>query len=48
MKQLSLTDARLVKRSKRTRKEQFLQEMNAIIPWPRLIAAIKPHYPKAT
>lgn len=47
MKQLGLTDARLVKRSKRTRKEQFLKETNAIIPWPRLIATIKPHYPKA-
>jgi IS5 family transposase len=48
MKQLGLTDARLVKRSKRTRKEQFLEEMDAIIPWQRLIATIKPHYPKAT
>ena len=47
MKQLGLTDARLVKRSKKTRKEQFLEEMNAIIPWQRLIALIKPHYPKA-
>jgi len=48
MKQLGLTDARLVKRSKRTRKEQFLGEMNAIISWQRLIATIEPHYPKAT
>ena len=47
MKQLGLTDTRLVKRSKRTRKEQFLEEMNAIIPWQRLIATIKPHYPEA-
>lgn len=48
MKQLGLTDARLVKRNKRTRKEQFLEEMNAIIPWQRLLAAIEPHYPKAS
>ena len=48
MKQLGLTDARLVKRSRRTRKEQFLEEMDAIIPWQRLIATITPHYPKAT
>ena len=47
MKQLGLTDARLVKRSRRTRKEQFLEEMNAIIPWRRLLDTIKPYYPKA-
>jgi IS5 family transposase len=48
MKQLGLTDARLVKRCKRTRKEAFVAEMNAIIPWQRLLAAIAPHYPAAT
>ena len=47
MKQLGLTDARLVKRSKRTRKEQFLDEMNAIIPWQRLLKTIAPHYREA-
>jgi len=47
MKQLGLTDARLVKRSKKTRKETFLDEMNAIIPWQRLLATIAPHYPEA-
>lgn len=48
MKQLGLTDARLVKRSKKTRKEALLDEMNAIIPWQRLLATIAPHYPEAT
>ena len=47
MKQLGLTDARLVKRNKKTRKQQFLEEMNAIIPWQRLMAVVEPHYPKA-
>jgi len=47
MKQLGLTDARLMKRSKKTRKEQFLEEMNAIIPWQHMLAAVEPHYPKA-
>ena len=47
MKQLGLTDARLVKRSKRTRKEQFLEQMNTIIPWQRLLSTIEPHYQKA-
>lgn len=46
MKQLGLTDARLMKRSKKTRKEQFLEKMDAIIPWQRLIAVIEPHYSK--
>lgn len=30
-----------------TRREQFLAEMNAVIPWPRLLALIAPHYPAA-
>jgi IS5 family transposase len=47
MKQLGLADARLVKRSKKTRKEAFLAEMNTIIPWQRLLATIAPHYPEA-
>lgn len=47
MKQLGLTDSRLMKRTKRTRKEQFLEEMDQIIPWQRLIDCIEPYYPKA-
>jgi transposase, IS5 family len=30
-----------------TRRERFLNEMSAVIPWARLIALIEPHYPKA-
>ena len=30
-----------------TRRERFLGEMNAIIPWGRLMELIEPHYPKA-
>ena len=30
-----------------TRRERFLAEMEAIIPWKRLTALIEPHYPKA-
>ena len=32
-------------KKKRTRREQFLGEMNAVIPWAELIAIIEPHYP---
>ena len=34
-------------KGKVTRRERFLAEMDAVIPWARLIALIKPHYPKA-
>jgi len=34
-------------KGKVTRREQFLAEMDAVIPWARLIALIEPHYPKA-
>ena len=30
-----------------TRRERFLAEMDAVIPWARLLALIEPHYPKA-
>jgi len=34
-------------KGKVTRRERFLAEMDAVIPWPRLLALIQPHYPKA-
>jgi len=34
-------------KGKVTRRERFLAEMDAVIPWNRLIALIEPHYPKA-
>src|SRR6266849_3957472 len=34
-------------KGKVTRRERFLAEMDAVIPWARLIAVIEPHYPKA-
>jgi IS5 family transposase len=34
-------------KGKTTRREQFLTEMDAIIPWPELLELIEPHYPKA-
>src|SRR5438067_8371676 len=32
-------------RKKVTRRERFLAEMNAVIPWKELVALIAPHYP---
>ena len=34
-------------KGKKTRREQFLAEMDAIIPWKQLVRLIEPHYPKA-
>ena len=33
-------------KGKKTRRERFLAEMDAIIPWPQLLELIEPHYPK--
>ena len=34
-------------KGKVTRRERFLAEMDAVMPWARLLALIEPHYPKA-
>jgi hypothetical protein len=34
-------------KGKVTRREQFLTEMDAVIPWQRLMALIEPHYPSS-
>ena len=34
------------RKGKVTRRERFLAEMDAVIPWAELIALIGPHYPK--
>ena len=34
-------------KGKKTRRERFLAEMDAIIPWRQLLNLIEPHYPKA-
>ena len=34
-------------KGKVTRRERFLAEMEAVLPWSRLLALIEPHYPKA-
>lgn len=44
MKQTSLTDG-FEKFRKKTRKEQFLEDMETIIPWKELCEAIEPFYP---
>jgi transposase, IS5 family len=33
--------------TKKTRKREFLEEMNRVVPWPELVALIEPHSPRA-
>jgi len=47
MKQVSLAEAAFIpKRAKKTRKNEFLETMESVVPWNRLKALIEPHYPK--
>jgi IS5 family transposase len=46
-KQPALPGLRDAMKTKRTRREVFLAEMEAVVPWGRLLALIAPHYPKA-
>ena len=45
MKQQTLDDGSFEKFRKKTQKKQFLDEMEAIIPWQQLAEAIEPFYP---
>ena len=46
MRQDSFSGSGFEKYRKKTRKEQFLEEMETIIPWKELCDAIEPYYPK--
>lgn len=48
MKQTTFASLAYATKGKRTRRERFLAEMDAVIPWARLVALIEPHYPKPT
>lgn len=45
MKQISLATTGFEIVTKRTRKREFLDEMNLVVPWAELIALIEPHAP---
>lgn len=47
MKQRSFAASAWDRKGKVTRRERFLAEMDAVIPWGRLLARVEPHYPKA-
>ena len=46
-KQPAFPGLRDAMKEKVTRRELFLAEMDAVVPWTRLVALIAPHYPKA-
>jgi len=45
-KQRSFADQEYEKFRKKTRREQFLEDMNKVIPWQELVEVIEPFYPK--
>jgi IS5 family transposase len=45
-KQLGFSDYELTTAKKQTKREKFLSEMEAVVPWKALIDLIQPHYPK--
>ena len=46
MKQTSLGSSAFDLSPKRTRKREFLDKMNRVVPWADLTMLIEPHYPK--
>jgi len=47
-KQLGFGDYEQSTAKKRTKRERFLSEMEAVVPWKALIDLIEPHYPKSS
>ena len=45
-KQTTFAEAGFEQYRKSTRREQFLAEMERVVPWAELVAVIEPHYPK--
>jgi IS5 family transposase len=47
-KQLGFGDYDQTTAKKRTRREKFLAEMEAVVPWQALVDLIEPHYPRTS
>jgi transposase, IS5 family len=45
--QISFAQAEFEKKKKTTRREKFLDKMEQVVPWARLMEVIEPHYPKS-
>jgi IS5 family transposase len=46
MRQKTFSEEGFEKHRKKTRREQFLEDMDQIVPWKDLAAAVAPHYPQ--
>lgn len=46
MKQETFTDIEYSLRKKKTKREEFLEIMDEIIPWGEWVGVIEPYYPK--
>ena len=46
-RQTSFAQAEYAGKKKQTRRDLFLAQMQAVVPWARLLAIIEPHYPKS-
>ncbi len=46
MKQFTFSDAEFTDKKKQTSRDRFLAEIEAATPWPALVAALLPYYPK--
>ena len=44
MRQTTLAEGGFERYRKKTRREQFLEEMEQVVPWKELLALIEPHY----
>ncbi len=47
MKQVSFTTLAYENKKKLTKREKFLNEIEAAVPWDRLLKVCEPYYPKA-
>ena len=45
-RQISFSQSEFISKKKQTRREKFLNEMETMVPWARLVALIKPFYPE--
>ena len=46
MRQMIFSDSGFEVHNKQTRRQRFLGEMDAIVPWQKLCRLIEPHYPR--
>lgn len=47
MKQISFATLAETSKKRKTKHQRFLDEMDQVVPWARLMELIEPHYPKA-